>query len=89
MSPFELGILIHYYGCCDEAEEVRRQPPILAETMEWFLKEDLLKPATHKHGGSYECTERGKWMVEYICALPIPRQIFIMPEKWRPHEADK
>jgi len=72
MSPFQLGILLHYYSCLDEAEEVKRNPPILEETMQQFVADGLLEPATHDHGASWQCTDKGKFFVEYICALPLP-----------------
>jgi hypothetical protein len=74
MSPFEIGILMHYYCCASESPDVLRNPPIINETMRWFVNEGLLikmeKPS--EYGASYAITDRGRCWVVYVCNLSLP-----------------
>ena len=74
MTPFELSILLHYYSCRSEAEEVLRNPPILKETMDGLVDNQLLERIvpTDSATASFRLTERGFVFVEHVCALPLP-----------------
>lgn len=72
MSPFEIDIVVWYYGHADDHPVLKRDPPILAETMKWFLDADLLRPSISDQNQAYKLTDRGRCWVEHICSLELP-----------------
>lgn len=71
MTPFEIDILLWYYGHADDHPVTVNNPPIWAETREMFYREQLLmKGRTGKT--AHQLTERGTVYVEGLQALPLP-----------------
>ena len=72
MSPYQLGILLHYYTRADDYPDVISPPPIWRETIDGFKRDDLLKDSRNEADASYEITQRGRVFVEGLCNLPLP-----------------
>lgn len=72
MTPFELDILLHYYGCADDHPVVQRNPPIWPETRDAFLETELMEFAVPGESATYRLTARGKAYIEYVLAVPLP-----------------
>ncbi len=80
MTPFELDILLHYYGHADDHPVVARNPPIWKETRDAFREKGLLETdTTMESTATYRLTERGKAYIDAMLALPLPVQIWVMP----------
>lgn len=77
MSPFEIGILLHYYGCASDHPYMNNKPPIFDDTMREFVKDGLLE-----HGATenpqYVGTKKLAAYVEYLCSVQLPEQIWIV-----------
>ena len=71
MSPYEINILVHYYGCADDHPQISDPPPIWWETIDYFQSNGLLDNNPNKHA-RYQITERGKVLVKAMCELPLP-----------------
>ena len=62
-TPFELDILLHYYGCADDHQAMFDNPPIWPATRDEFKANGLLaeRPEGERFGKAlYFLTERGK-----------------------------
>ena len=85
MTPYEIGVLLHYYARCDDHEDVRRKPPIWHPTIEAFIASGLLRylPASERDdwvGATYEIGARGRAYCEALQRVPLPVQAWILPE---------
>jgi hypothetical protein len=77
MTPFELGIMLHYYAQVGDPEAMRRQPPILGDTLACLEHEQLLRPTADEteagaEGATYVITERGRAYVDALLSVPLP-----------------
>lgn len=86
MSPFEIGVILHYHCRVGDHEIVTRPPPIGPSTLDWFLKEELLRPTRDDeqhidHPAVFSITPRGRAYVEALQALPLPVQVWVIPER--------
>ena len=75
MSPLEIEVLLHCH-CCP-APHPNIDAPAVAETMEMFLDNGIIKrvltPGTEA-GIYYHTTDRGKVLVKLLCSVPFPVQ---------------
>lgn len=80
MTPLELDVMIHYIGHTCDHDIVARNPPIWAETRDWFLSEGLLEvvPTDQVRDAIYRLTPRGIAFVEALQSVPLPEQIWIV-----------
>ena len=78
MSPLQLSILIHYYGCADDFRGGDFSAPAVRESIDWFLLVEMLE---HKlrpgelieaPNAVLKITGKGIFFVDYIRALPLP-----------------
>lgn len=75
MTVFELGILLHYYARVDDCDACNRNVPIWRETVEMFLREELLRRAPEPiRDACYEITDRGRAFVDALQTVPLPTQ---------------
>ena len=85
MTPFDLDILLHYYGHADDHPVVEKNPPIWEETREAFFSEKLLEPepriapAGHPQR-TYCLTRRGQAYIAFVLAVPLPVMNWQLPE---------
>lgn len=82
MTPFELTILIHYYGCANDFRDGDFTAPICKGTFTKFVTENLLEcvPPEECKYASYRLTERGHVFVDALRNLPLPVKLWIMPK---------
>lgn len=85
MTPFELDILLHYYGHADDHPVVENNPPVWRETLDAFKSERLLQdePCVAPPGypqRTYRLTERGQAYVAFVLAVPLPITTWRLPE---------
>lgn len=78
MTPFELDVLLHYYGHADDHPHMFNPPPIWRETILRFIQEAVLQENAVINGQLYSLTERGRCYIDYILALPLPRLTYTM-----------
>jgi hypothetical protein len=71
MSPFDIGVLLHYYAHVDDHPRMRDNPPVWRQTVEWMLADDLLMASTDE-AVTYQITERGRAYVNALQAVPLP-----------------
>lgn len=82
MTPFELDILLHYYGHADDHSVMFDNPPIWTATRDAFKAEELLgeRPAGKSGSDSlYYLTDRGKAYIEAVLAVPLPVSRWVLP----------
>ena len=78
MTPFEIGILLHYATCSQDHELMRDPPPIWRETMRGFIAQGMLVESS---GGDvvYLKTDRLDAYAEALQLVPLPVQKWVMP----------
>lgn len=83
MTPYEIGVLLHYYCRAEDHEDIDRQPPVWRPTILAFKAEGLLRDAVpdERNGGNltFTVTERGKAFCEALQRVPLPIQKWVMP----------
>lgn len=73
MTPYELGVMLHYYCHPGDSPEVERKPPIWRPTINWLLAEGLLQVnADSSRDATYVLTDRGQFFCEALQQLPLP-----------------
>lgn len=77
MSPYELEVCLWYYARACDWENM--DSPFWERVRERFLKEELLKPSS-KENRMYEKTERLDAFVIGLCALPLPKKVWEIPQ---------
>ena len=89
MTPFEFGILLHYFCRADDPEDTMRAP-IWRGTINGFMDENLLVPnADSTRGTSYQLTDRGEFYVRAVLAMPLPVHRWEIPRgAWPPEQHD-
>ena len=68
MSPYQIAILLHYYGCADDWPH---PAPILEETLQGFIEDGLLVP-NERGSTRLRGTEKLHCYIKHICNLPLP-----------------
>ena len=86
MTPYDIGVLLHYHCTMHDHPDLERNPPIWRPSIQWFLEERLLESTV---GGAddaaYRITERGRFYVDNgLCEVPLPVQEWRIPERPRP-----
>lgn len=91
MTPLEMEILIHYYGHAgDDYREGNFEAPVVRETIDAFRdREKLIRYTTDEEKKAMPCgysqcytlTDRGRVYVEALMTVPLPVQVWVMPEK--------
>jgi hypothetical protein len=80
-TPYQINIVLHYH--CSPGPWPLWTAPIFAETVGALVSDGLLEPSddgmrpTEAH--CYRTTERGKALVEFWCATPMPQPMFVDP----------
>jgi hypothetical protein len=77
MTPYELGILLHYYCRPVDHDDALRNPPIWRPTIQRFLDAELLRvvPEANRDASwprAYEMTERGRVYCVALQNVPLP-----------------
>lgn len=81
MTPFEFGILLHYYCRAEDHEALSLGQPILRETMGRLIVDlGLLAHDSPHEGCTYQLTEKGRAFIDFALATPMPVQRWALPE---------
>jgi hypothetical protein len=87
VTPYEIGILLHYYCRCDDHEDMHRNPPVWRTTIERFIEDGLLRACTAEEERQraanktyvpqyYRATERLHAYCDALRTVPLPRQVW-------------
>lgn len=89
MTPYEIGVIFHYYAKREDHPDVFIKPPIWRETWDSFLKNGLLGVVLREKDSDpmYELTERGEAYVHMLMSVPFPVLKWTWPSDWSPPEA--
>ena len=71
MTPYELGVILHYHWSPNDHPDIVRRPPVWFSTMDDFTRQGLLLPTT---GGAtyYKISARGRAFVAALQQVPLP-----------------
>lgn len=79
MTPFEIGIALHYHTRCCDAEEIK--VPIGPATIKMFMDEGLLvRHFDADDTQQYHPTEKLHAYVEALEKIPLPVQKWVISE---------
>lgn len=88
MTPFELGILLHYYTTPVAHEQEDSPAPIWEPTIQAFISEKIIEPTPiapppdiDYKPSAYRLTQRGKAYIKYVLAVPLPMMKWVLPEE--------
>lgn len=76
MTPNDIEVLLHVH--CSPEPHPRQDAPAVESTIDAFLHSGLIEPRV-RLAGMYTTTERGKMLVEMLCATPWPEQRWVDP----------
>ncbi len=84
MSPLALDILLHYYTSASDYRDGDYSAPAVRELIDAF-KGDLMlleeRPELERYKyGLYQLTQRGNVFVAHLCSIPLPIQVWVMPD---------
>ncbi len=82
MTPFEIGIAIHYFGCVKDYRDGDFSAPLLPPTLDWFVEQGLLEEQLQTEGQPrYKRTDRLGAFVAALCEMPLPVQVWTVPDE--------
>jgi len=80
VTPYEIKLLLHFYTT--PANPVWENGDTIRDiTIGSFLKEGLLEIAPKGYGCDWKATDKLCCYVEGLCALPLPVQVWEIPER--------
>lgn len=93
MTPLELEILIHYRGSATDYRFGDFSAPAVRQAIDWFRGEAGLLEPTNRNDypdATYKLTDKGNFLVDQLCAMPLPVSVWVMPNvpHNRPAEAE-
>lgn len=76
MKPIHIKFMLACYCSPTPHSELENQWASAAgqETLEWLREMELIDPDNRP-------TERGTAWVKFICATPLPEQVWVLPER--------
>lgn len=80
MSPLMIDMLLHYYTTPTEYRDGDLSAPAVREAIEWFKDNGMLEVVMGK-SATYGVTPKAVAWIEHVCSLPLPKQVWVMPEK--------
>ena len=95
MTPYEIGVLLHYYARAEDHEDLHRRPPVWADTLTKFMAADLIRYLSERERAAlypmvYQLTERGRAYCESLQRVPLPESVWVThwpSPHWPPPEA--
>ena len=82
MTPFEIEIMLHYNSRVDDPDNSDVQ--LFKSAVTWMLHEGLLSVESRRPNASYGITERGLTYVSSLQDLPLPVQVWVIPQAEKP-----
>ena len=84
MTIYEIKILLHYFACRDDHPHVVENPPAWRPTIEAMQESRLLMlnsvAQQHATKRCYDLTDRGRVFCLALQELPLPVQVWKIPE---------
>lgn len=82
MSPLELQILIHYYGCANDFRDGDFSAPAVREAIDNFVKVTKLLcfDSRTDRTAAYVLTPKGRAYVKALCQTPLPVCVWTVPK---------
>lgn len=80
MTPYEIGVILHYYISPEDHPDTKRSPASsahLEHALATLYSEDLLTQNGSQQGRSLLLTERGKAYAEALQQVPLPVQKWV------------
>lgn len=80
MTPYELGILLHYRASALDHPDMARNLESWRQTIDRFVEWRLLQPKAVKvsAGPAWVLTARGHAFVDALEQLPLPEEAWVM-----------
>ena len=78
VSPYQLRILLHYFCCTDDPQEIGA--PIWDSTVKQFVADEMLIAHDDKDYPRFRISPRGEFYVRAILATPLPVQRWEIPQ---------
>lgn len=85
MTPLQIEILLHYHCSPDDYRGGDFSAQAVKESIVKLVNDRLLERIEADR--TWELTERGRAMVEFLCAVPLPVAKWVLPETpagWNP-----
>ena len=83
MTPLEIEILLHYYCTRSDYRNGDFSAPAVRDAIDAFngdlsllCREETLQPER-----TYKVTERGEAYIKFLCALPLPVCVWMIPKE--------
>ncbi len=73
-TPNDIEVLLHF--CCCASEHPRHYAPAVAETIERYLKDEILKPKNNTQN-NYELTDKGYAWLNCILNTEYPNKVWV------------
>lgn len=88
MTPFEIDILLHYATTSGDHPLMSNPPPIWRHTINGFLESGLLACGNDGQA-AYVATDRLRAYAEALQRVPLPVQVWVMPDSKTPNDRAK
>lgn len=75
MTPFEIGILLHYYSCADDHEHLLGS----SEARQQLEVSGLVRQAVGS-ARKFDITDRGRAYVDALLHVKLPVAVWVMPD---------
>ena len=80
MSPYEIGVMLHYYVAPIDHPDCSKRPPVWQKTLDKFVAIGMLKcNVDSKRDSCYCITEKGTAYVQYLMKVELPICKWIVP----------
>jgi hypothetical protein len=84
MTPYEIGVMLHYYVSATDHEDAERNPPIWRPTIQRFLDDGLLKfvapdERDQRYPTTYAITDRGRVYCYSLQLVELPVAVWGTP----------
>jgi len=83
MSPYEIGVLLHYYGSPEDPceDKFNMRSVLWRETIDAFIQNNLIETDISENTRTYKLTERGEvYVKDGLLMVPLPVQSWHMPK---------
>jgi hypothetical protein len=83
MTPLQIEIALYYFSRADDYRDGDFRAPAVREEIDWFVAKGLLEaaPEHDAYSRKYVATEGLRLYVETLCAIPLPVQQWIIPDR--------
>lgn len=74
MTPYEIDVLLWYYGHAEDHPDAARNPSLWRPTLKKFFDEDLISASRDERTCKrcYDLAPRGRAFIESLLRVPLP-----------------